>query len=168
MFCFTCLNNNKETPDSAMPTKYLKFKVNIVNNSDLPVDFVLKKVLIGGNVLENTEDIFLSNAIYEYIKNSEPKGFKENIPISIDYFGKYDDAKIHGTIIKDNSDVLIFYDYLGESGGGVETLLLRLNFSGSNEKILAGWPKYYYSKLPNVSLYGFSYCFYNDKKNQNH
>ncbi|HOF01217.1 MAG TPA: hypothetical protein PK385_01095 [Spirochaetota bacterium] len=171
MISFSCLNNVDADPNSGIPMpKYLKFKVNIVNNSDLTVDYVLKEVLIGVNVLENTADIFLSQDIYESYKNFDPKDFVETDADKGNAFSvfsyKYGDIKIRGNIKKENSDTLIFYDPLEYRG--VETLLIRLLFNGSNEKILAGWPKYYYSKLSNVSLYGFSYRFGNDKKIENH
>jgi|GEM_PF-1029880 len=166
----SCPINQNETEENDQIPPLMKFRMLLINNSDMTVDFELKEVRIGAAALENTTDIFKSNDDYlNYLNNYS---IKENFseydpgigydPVMFDISGRYDDAKAKGTISKDNSDDLVYYKY---PTYGDESNLIRLVFSNTEERILAGWPKYYYSKLSNVVKYGFCYNLDNfDKK----
>lgn len=150
---FSC--NNEEPNGITKNPSPVKFKINFMNNSDLSVDVTLKRVSIGDNVLENTSDIFKSaDEYHNYINYSTKEDFieyeynyvpKPNVKLEMDNTGDI----IH--------DILYTDDF--------QSVLLRLTFGNKDERILAGWPKYYYSKLKNVVLYGFNYDSDNyDKK----
>ncbi|HOV15821.1 MAG TPA: hypothetical protein PK771_16145, partial [Spirochaetota bacterium] len=79
--------------------------------------------------------------------------------------------KYKGTISRDQiSDIDIVPNVLSDYYSrdsfrrDVKSFQLVLNFSNGQKKIIAGWPKHYYSKISNVVYYGFAYEYDYDKK----
>lgn len=149
---------------------HLKVIVEIENKTDFQIDYSLKEVRLGASAFEDKiDEIFIDQEHFDRFKNeySIDVEYLEEYPFKIDMGGLYEDAKTEGSIDGDNSDKLVYYFYQHHH---FKSFLIRFNFvdkagSENQERILAGWPKYYYSKLDNVFEYGFAYNFMNfDKK----
>lgn len=150
----------------------IKLKIKIVNNSSSGVNFSLKRARIGADGLENIEQIFNEDSMrtFEHFKEnySITEVFEEyDIPMYWDdqheKQDNWDRVKLEGTVLSGKTDTMVCY--YNKRGYSISSVLLRLNFDSNEERVIAGWPKYYYSKLANVVKYGFFYSFVNyDKK----
>jgi hypothetical protein len=162
---YSCvLDSESETITEAPYHPVIKLKVNFINNSDLTFDYSINNVEIGVTGLDNTPDIFRNYEEYLNFKNrySINEDFKET-PVIISGEGRFDDVNYKGIVLVDSSDDLIYYE--DNMLRPLSSISVKIKFSNNIEKILAGWPKYYYSKLSNVVKYGFCYNFVNfDKK----
>lgn len=164
------LDNNSVSEDKAVPP--IKLQITIDNKSDVSVGFSLKGVYIGADGLENIEQIFSDDSFWTFERFKEScniNGGIEEQNLSSCWDSQYkkqdnwDRVKLEGTVDSEGEDKIVCY--YNESGHSLRSILLRLSFKNGEERILAGWPKYYYSKLENVAEYGFFYKFSNyDKK----
>ncbi|HPY86778.1 MAG TPA: hypothetical protein PLG34_02210 [Spirochaetota bacterium] len=169
LIIFSCPVNNDNEENVAQKHVFIKLKFNLVNNTDMTVDYILNDVEIGYKGLENTTDIFVNNEEYlRYVSQSIDEEFKETPVVDFyqSYYDNFNDGNYQGSVIPDSSDDLIYYQ--NNIIRNPSSVLIRIKFSNEQEKILAGWPKYYYSKLTNVSYYGFAYFFSFDKKIRNY
>ena len=126
---FSC--NNEEPNGRDEKPSSLKFKIVIINKSDLSADITLKKVEFGIGGLDNTSDIFGSVDDYNRFKNNYP--IKEDFE-EYDIIDYKNISKTKIQLGKDSTDDIFFNEFY--YSGNFQSVLLRFNFSNKEERIL--------------------------------